>query len=157
MYPENSQHLLRHFKDATSKPYGYLLVDLKPTTPQDLRMRIDVLDPIKQQNIEDMPHCPTDIRTDRMYHVSVPSTYPSITEKSDFQHITPTEDMPSYDDCGLVFENVHHLQRHVKKWCPENGKRRDGATMEVDEQMISLSNQRRKMKTIKNTTSLNFS
>lgn len=33
MYPENSQHLLRHFKEATSKPYGYLLVDLKPTTP----------------------------------------------------------------------------------------------------------------------------
>lgn len=35
MYPENPQHLLRHFKEATSKIYGYLLtfIDLKPTTP----------------------------------------------------------------------------------------------------------------------------
>jgi len=23
------------------------------------------------------------------------------------------------DDCGLLFQNVHDLQRHVNKWCPE--------------------------------------
>lgn len=47
MYPENSQHLLRHFKEATSKPYRYLLVDLKPTTPEHLHMRTDIMNTIK--------------------------------------------------------------------------------------------------------------
>lgn len=37
MYPENTQYLLRQIKEATSKPYGYLLIDLKPTTPEHLR------------------------------------------------------------------------------------------------------------------------
>lgn len=41
MFNENSQHLLKHFKEATSKPYGYLLVDLKPTTREHLQ-KVDV-------------------------------------------------------------------------------------------------------------------
>jgi len=28
--------------------------------------------------------------------------------------------MPSCNDCGVMFENMHDLQRHVKMWCPEN-------------------------------------
>lgn len=52
MYPENSQHLLKHFKEATSKPYGYLLVDLKPTTPEHLRMRTDIMNSIKPKSSE---------------------------------------------------------------------------------------------------------
>ncbi len=26
--------------------------------------------------------------------------------------------MPSCDDCGVVYDSVHDLQRHVKEWCP---------------------------------------
>ena len=44
MYPENPQHLLNHFKEATSKLYGYLVVDLKPTTQECLRLRSNVLE-----------------------------------------------------------------------------------------------------------------
>lgn len=25
------------------------------------------------------------------------------------------DDMPSCDDCGLVFDNIHDVQRHIKK------------------------------------------
>lgn len=34
--------------------------------------------------------------------------------------------MVSCDDCGLVFDSTHDLQRHIKRWCPENdnGKRK---------------------------------
>ena len=28
--------------------------------------------------------------------------------------------MPSCDECGLMFEHVFDLMRHVKRWCPEN-------------------------------------
>lgn len=38
MHLENPQHLLRHIKEATSKPYEYLMVDLKPTPPEHLRI-----------------------------------------------------------------------------------------------------------------------
>jgi hypothetical protein len=27
--------------------------------------------------------------------------------------------MPTLDDCGVNFENVHDLQNHIKHWCPE--------------------------------------
>ena len=32
--------------------------------------------------------------------------------------------MPSCDDCGLLFENIHNLQKHVKNWCHESNKRK---------------------------------
>ena len=43
MYPDNPHHLIRHLKEATEKPFGYLLIDLKPTTSESMRMRTDVL------------------------------------------------------------------------------------------------------------------
>jgi hypothetical protein len=33
---------------------------------------------------------------------------------------TSEERMPSCDECGLMFEHVFDLMRHVKRWCPEN-------------------------------------
>lgn len=47
-----------------------------------------------------------------------------------------SQDMPSCDDCGIVFENMHDLQRHVKKWCPEKvslKRKRDDEEMEEDQ------------------------
>ena len=42
MYPDNPQHLMRHFKEATEKTFGYLLIYLKPITSDSLRMRNDM-------------------------------------------------------------------------------------------------------------------
>ena len=44
MHPENPGILLRHFDRATDRPYGYLLIDLKPTTPDHLRLKSNVFD-----------------------------------------------------------------------------------------------------------------
>ena len=30
------------------------------------------------------------------------------------------EKMPSCDDCGLIFENISDLAKHLNRWCPEN-------------------------------------
>ena len=35
-------HMIHALNDATSKPHGYLLVDLKPNTPSYLRFRTDI-------------------------------------------------------------------------------------------------------------------
>jgi hypothetical protein len=42
VFPERVKYFKEAFSDATSKPYGYLLVDLKTTTPDDLRLRTDI-------------------------------------------------------------------------------------------------------------------
>ena len=39
MYPEGSTFAIEAFKDATSAPYGYLLVDMKPDTDERHRLR----------------------------------------------------------------------------------------------------------------------
>ena len=43
MYPGNSQQFLKTYKQATEEPYGYLLVDLKPDTPDKQRLQANVL------------------------------------------------------------------------------------------------------------------
>jgi hypothetical protein len=42
IFPERVKYFREAFADATSRPYGYLLVDLKTTTPDDLRLRTDI-------------------------------------------------------------------------------------------------------------------
>ena len=37
--PTNPKHFIESFDDATNKPYGYIKVDLKPDTPERLRLR----------------------------------------------------------------------------------------------------------------------
>ena len=39
MYPGRAKFVQEAFRDATSVPYDYLLVDLKQDTPEDMRLR----------------------------------------------------------------------------------------------------------------------
>ena len=43
MYPGRSAFVQEAFADATASPYGYLLIDLKQKTPDDMRLRLSVL------------------------------------------------------------------------------------------------------------------
>ena len=43
MYPGRVKFVQAAFADATSTPYGYILVDLKQHTPEDLRLRTSML------------------------------------------------------------------------------------------------------------------
>jgi hypothetical protein len=42
MHPGKSRFLVEAFKDATAKPYGYLLIDLKPDTDEKYRIRTNI-------------------------------------------------------------------------------------------------------------------
>ena len=42
MYPGRGKFVQEAFKDATAVPYGYLLVDLKQDTPEDMRLRTTI-------------------------------------------------------------------------------------------------------------------
>lgn len=43
MYPGNVHFLQESYRDATKEPYSYLLIDLKMTTPDHLRLRARIL------------------------------------------------------------------------------------------------------------------
>lgn len=43
MYPTHSEFLVDTFEDATELPYGYLLIDLRPETPDKIRLRTSIL------------------------------------------------------------------------------------------------------------------
>jgi hypothetical protein len=42
MYPGHIKYMQEAFGDATSRPHGYLFVDLKQTTPEHLRLRTSI-------------------------------------------------------------------------------------------------------------------
>jgi len=42
LYPSGSQFAVEAYKDATGSPYGYLLVDLKPDTDENYRLRSNI-------------------------------------------------------------------------------------------------------------------
>jgi len=39
MFPANSKFLIDAFEDATTEPYGYLVLDMRPETPEEFRVR----------------------------------------------------------------------------------------------------------------------
>jgi hypothetical protein len=121
MHPSNFKEVIRYFDSAVSQPYGYLLLDFKPTTPEAMRMRTNIFC-IKEGSTDQNHHSKGDIQTVRTY-------FPEhIREKSSEENQTfPTEPnqahsineiIPAFVDCGVMFENVHDLQNYVKRWCP---------------------------------------
>ena len=43
MYPSETAWFIKEYEEAVRRPYGYLFVDLKPTTPDNFRLRTNVL------------------------------------------------------------------------------------------------------------------
>ena len=48
MFPSNSQFLQESFAEATREPFSFLLIDLKPFTPEELRIRTNIFSTDKQ-------------------------------------------------------------------------------------------------------------
>ena len=48
MYPGKLKYVQESFKDATTRPHGYLLVDLRQETPDHLRLRTNIFPPEHQ-------------------------------------------------------------------------------------------------------------
>lgn len=55
VYPENSRYIQEAYKDATSQPHGYLLFDLKQSTPDIYRFRTAIFDTDNPSNIVYVP------------------------------------------------------------------------------------------------------
>jgi uncharacterized C2H2 Zn-finger protein len=117
MNPQKSKEFMNIYESATAKPHGYLLVDFKQTTCETDRLRPNVLEPIKGADVPDESQY---MFNDQAVHIEQSSSTPLLSEEGKKEPST----MASCDDCGVVFDNVHDLQTHVKTWCPE--KRESG-------------------------------
>ena len=140
MYPENTHKFMSMFNQVTQKPYGYLVVDLKPMTQEESRLRPNILEqscattPIKEiENIQ--------------YHqLSFDQRTDNITEDMS-THRPVIIDKLSCIDCGLLYASLMDLQKHVKRGCPEADdsdeerpvKRQKRETLESDQSDYSDS------------------
>ena len=48
MFPGKSSYVQESYKDATSRPHGYLLIDFRQSTPDHLRLRSNIFPPDHQ-------------------------------------------------------------------------------------------------------------
>lgn len=55
IYPENVRYIQEAYKDATAQPYGYLLFDLKQSTPDLYRFRTNIFECDTPTNIVYIP------------------------------------------------------------------------------------------------------
>ncbi|CAG2195541.1 unnamed protein product [Mytilus edulis] len=127
MYPNNSKRFMNKYIEGVKRPYGYLFIDLKQNTLEEERLKIDIFNEQNQKvdssdvmigggmaqykNDEGKNIDQFEVRRTR--EQSLLGDYSELFE-------TKEEKMPSCDECGLMFENVSDLMRHVKTWCPEN-------------------------------------
>lgn len=169
MYPGNIEKFQKAFAKATKQPYGYLLVDLKPFTPENDRLKCGIKwksgnewtnqieEPayisIQDEMLEsDSGTCPR--LTNQIQEPSQSAIKDGIVETglhssigTQILHtVENSEDMAdkgqACDDCGLLFDSAHDVQRQVKRgWCPENNehptkKQKNGVdAMEIDEEV----------------------
>ena len=147
MYPRNSDFFLDHFNKATRKPYGHLVVDLKPHTPEHDRLTANIFDTqevtvtrnteydqqcLNQNRKQQQPRVTVSNDDDEMVQEWVNQTKnnPRSTVSNDdemYQEwVNQTKNHPrspstySCLDCGTLFQSTYDLQKHIQHWCPCN-------------------------------------
>jgi hypothetical protein len=146
MYPGQSNILLKQFAAAIKYPYGHLLVDLKPFTTEDQRLKcirknnqnsesishVTPQEPIKEDNIPEVNHSTAEIHTDNIVEYSEPDKIEDKSEKIQNNKLENNLEIimenkgQACDDCGQLFDTIHDVQRHVKSgWCPAGIRRNE--------------------------------
>ena len=123
MYPGKSEKMMKIIEKATRQPYGYLLVDLKAYTPENDRLKCKITWADQHLETERPAYSQSDLSVVPIKEGSQPEVSNSSTG---FQpvHIGEKQEImaekgQACDDCGLLFNTVHDVQRHVKRgWCP---------------------------------------
>ena len=93
MFPHRSYQFMDQFNRATTKPYGYLVIDLKQNTPDYQRIRTDVF--INNNESISTPHLVSDRGSDNIM----------------------SENLSNCDHCGIVFTSDMHLNQHKEQGC----------------------------------------
>jgi hypothetical protein len=105
MYPSRRNFLLQKFNGATKEPYSYLVVDLKPTTPDSLRVRTDVMGTgiEKEKDEEEEEKAEEEEGVEEEEEKEVQEEHP---------------DLLACRPCGFVFAHSWGLKDHQIRGCP---------------------------------------
>ena len=91
LYPTKTRFLQEAFNDATSKPFGYLVLDLKPDTPEAVRCRTDII-PDERKTKGAIIYTPKGRKGDFVKHVAVIQEHPLPVKHSELPK--PMDDVP---------------------------------------------------------------
>ena len=103
MYPTQTGQLIKPFEEATQKPYGHIVIDLKLHTSEDARLRANIFDTNKSEpgDILTDPNQPDEPPADRK--VDEPSDVPAGDDSSqDEDDASQDEDRQDDDRCFLL-------------------------------------------------------
>ena len=113
MYPGNPQTLMSKFREATSIPRGYLLVDLKPMTENANRLKPNGL---TSKAVNSAVR--TCKRKWKNYCATTDSSSSSSDDDNELERRGPTprrRQMFACHECGQIVSNLQFLIRHVKE------------------------------------------
>ncbi|KAK3104596.1 hypothetical protein FSP39_005849 [Pinctada imbricata] len=123
------------YRQATDKTFGYLVVDLKQTTPESKRLQTDIFLQYIKGDGKDQDHSTADCQgvqtspelsqaeqrfpNQQFKNMSlIPAYMDTFNHREKYEEKDKT---PSCTDCGIMFNTQYDLQRHIKKGCPMNG------------------------------------
>ena len=144
MYGASWKKFLDVYKEAVSKPYGHLLIDLKQDTPESKRLVKNIFDsqPLMErdykrrtpygnshssfdrQTVNNMDRILTDTYSHLPRGYSHHLNYSTPPFSSNEMHTERQEipnqlnTLPSCNECGVLFSTLYDLQKHVKRGCP---------------------------------------
>ena len=123
MYPHNSQYFMKIFEEATKKPYGHLVVDLKQDTPDQYRLKSNVI----KQNQKNLTKSPTYSKPNQSINAMA---YPLDQGHRSTSSSSFPMDLGNHScvECGILFASPMDLARHCKHGCPEEEERESKKT-----------------------------
>ena len=147
MYPGRSHFFMEEYRAATEQPYGYLLVDLKQTTPNDRRLRSKIFhDSYTEPNVSAAPvvrnsgdqtgkHLsrPTETHIDASLddgshfsssNLGVHTSHVPSSSRAVDGNLKSNQNMAANHSscvaCGALYASPMDLRRHMIRGCPED-------------------------------------
>ena len=113
MYPQNPCVFMREFERATSKPHGYLLVDLKPYTLLDDRLRPNGLEGIISLTQKETSLSKVVSKRDWKWYCNDDEDEPELPTLDDLYRKERKRNRIARPDCDTIFCTLLHLVQHT--------------------------------------------
>ena len=112
MFPTNWRAFLRKYHEATSKPFGYLLIDFKQETPDDQRIITDIIPEYNDHNQHKLPIKESNVQSSDIDGEGVQAIVPWIRLKTGKNMIGKGEDYKTFLNF-LTTVSLHQLKSLV--------------------------------------------
>ncbi|KAK3083888.1 hypothetical protein FSP39_004781 [Pinctada imbricata] len=136
MYPGNASKLLDAYRQAIERPYGYLVVDLKQSTPESYRLQTHIFRHYIKEDIQEFNNSLTSIQAGNISNMSSRRGIEHESQITRDSGMETDSKYPSCSDYGVMFGNQYNVQRHVRRDCPmyENSEEKMDTDGEDDDE-----------------------